>query len=101
MFNYQFSHTYQRRELTDAEIYQIQVEKEELEAAKKVVVNFYRDENTGEILTICQDCFEAFPSFSDLTYIDKAGSWDMCGVCEAQNIPADYHGEILSHPNRQ
>lgn len=102
MFDYQFSHTYKTRELTDAEIYQIQVEREELEAAKKAVVNFYRDENTGEILTVCKQCVDSGEmNISDLTYIDKAGDWDTCGCCEAQNIPANYHGSILSHPNRQ
>lgn len=101
MFDYQFSHTYKTRELTDAEIYQIQVEREELEAAKKAVVNFYRDESAGEIVTICKECFNREPFCHEYTYIDKAGEWDECRYCEAQNIPANYHGDYLSNPNRQ
>lgn len=101
MFDYQFSHTYNSRKLTDKEIYQVQTERTELEAAKKAVVNFYQDENTGEILTYCQDCLKTFPELSDLLYIDKAGDWDSCCNCESQNIPSNYHGSILSHPNRQ
>lgn len=93
---YQFSHTYNRgRELTDKEIYQIGVEREEkLAELKKAVINFYRDENTGEILTICTKCFQSNENLSDLTYIDKAGTWDECYLCDAQNVPASYHDEI-------
>lgn len=96
---HQFSHTYNRgRELTEAEIYQAGVEREEkLAELKKAVVNFYRDENTGEIITVCKSCFQAgdFPyRHEDLTYIDKSGDWDECQFCEAQNVPAHYHGEI-------
>lgn len=73
----------------------------ELEASKAAVVNFYRDENSGEILTICQECFISDESFSDLTYIGKAGDWDMCGVCDAQNVPGWYHGDNANNPNRK
>jgi phosphoribosylaminoimidazole-succinocarboxamide synthase len=94
-----YSHTYNRgRELTEAEIYQAGVEREEkLAKLKKAVINFYRDEITGEILTICAQCFKAedLQDFhGSLTYIDKAGSWDECRYCDAQNVPASYHGEI-------
>ena len=80
------------RELTDHEIYQIQVAKEELEALKNIQVNLYRDENTGEVLYFCQECFQSNPAMADLTYIDRAADWDLCYNCEAQNIPAHYHG---------
>ena len=91
-----YSYTYNRGpKLTEAEIYQQAVAKAELEAARKAIISFYRDEQTGEILTFCQECFNAVPVTlkDDLTYIDKAGDWDICGECDAQNIPADYHGE--------
>ena len=93
----QYSYTYNRgHELTEAEIYQQGVARAKLEAAKKAVVNFYLDNATGEILTFCLGCAETLPvAPSDtFTYIDKAADWDICGECEAQNIPADYHGEL-------
>lgn len=94
-----YGHTYNRGlVLSDNEIYQIQVAKEEILAElKKAVVNFYRDENTGEVLTICQTCFKAedLQDFhGHLTYIDKAASWDECRYCDAQNVPSNYHGKI-------
>lgn len=90
----QFSYTYKRGpKLSEAEIYQAGVAAAELAAAKKAVVNFYIDQNTGEVLTICQDCFTKY-GFTDLSYVNKAGDWDICcgDGCEAQNIPAHYHG---------
>lgn len=94
---YQFSYTYKRgRALSEAEIQQAAADAAELAEAKKAVVNFYLDGNTGEIVTVCHNCFVGNEAeMKDLSYIDKAGDWDICGCCGvAQNIPADYHGEI-------
>ena len=89
----QYSYTYKRGQMTDQEIYQAQIAREELEAAREAVVSFYLDNATGEILTFCHTCFDAVPVTlkDDLAYIDKAGDWDICGDCDAQNIPVDYH----------
>lgn len=93
-----YSYTYKRgQELSESEIYQAGVAAAELEASKKAVVNFYIDNNTGEVLTICQECFKAddLKHFHiGLDYVGKAGDWDICRYCDAQNIPTYYHGEI-------
>lgn len=55
-------------------------------------VNFYIDQNTGEVLSICEQCFNANPNqMKDLEYVDKAGDFDDCYICEFQNIPSWYH----------
>ena len=79
--------------MTDKEIYQTQVAKEELEAAKIAVVNFYRYTETDEVTTRCQSCFNGDEASAGLEYIDKAADWDECAVCGAQNIPTWYHGD--------
>lgn len=94
---YQYSHTYRRGpELSEAEIYQAGSAKEErLAELKKATVNFYLDDNTGEVVTVCAECFRANErACKDLSYIDKAGDWDICAICDAQNVPVHYHGEI-------
>lgn len=90
----QYSYTYKRHEMTEHEIQQAGAAQAELEAAKKIVINLFRDETTGEVYSLCRGCLDGFErnNSGNLTYIDKAGEWDICDYCEAQNIPADYHG---------
>lgn len=87
-----YSYTYKRNELSEAEIYQAGAAREELEAAKKAVVNLYRYiETPEEITTRCQACFVSDEANAGLEYIDKAAVWDICATCDAQNVPAWYH----------
>lgn len=91
-----YSYTYKRgSELSDAEIYQMGVAREEaLAELKKVEVNLYIYPETLEVTTRCRKCFMEDEANANLEYVDKAASWDECAVCGAQNIPANYHGEI-------
>lgn len=90
---YQYSYKYLKVDLSESEIYQMGAAAEELERAKKDVVNMYLDsqDNEPHIYQLCQNCIKDYPT---LTYLDKAGDWDICDNCGAQNIPSHYHGEI-------
>ena len=48
-------------------------------------VNFYNDGD--RVITLCKDCAK---KHEGLELIDKAGDWDSCGDCEAQNVPSWY-----------
>lgn len=87
---FEYGYTYRRYQPTEAEIYQqaaAQAEASEDADIKAVVkdkdVNFYRDMQ-GEITLLCGKCASEL-SEAQLEYIDKAGQYDFCPECFAEN----------------
>ena len=50
-------------------------------------VYFYRITKENEIITYCKLCAK---HINGLEEIDRAGDWDICSNCEAQNVPSWY-----------
>lgn len=51
-------------------------------------VYFYKDTEIDEIITLCHYCAQEYGD--TVKEIDKAGEWDMCSNCDAQNVPQSY-----------
>lgn len=103
--NTTYGHIYKRnRPMTEAEIQQSGADRAEAVAlaaqergeGKPGEVQFYREtfkDGSDEIITLCPACArEARENGDMLEHIDKAGDWDECGRCEAQNVPGHWHG---------
>ena len=50
-------------------------------------VNFYNDGD--RVITLCKACAKKH-EHEGIELIDKAGDFDECGDCEAQNVPSWY-----------
>ena len=48
-------------------------------------VYFYNDDD--RVIALCKACEK---KHEGVELIDKAGDWDSCGDCEAQNVPSYY-----------
>ncbi len=54
-------------------------------------------EDEFEVVTLCKLCAKKQRKNGEiLTEIDKAGDWDICSGCEAQNVPETWQPGILS-----
>ncbi len=54
------------------------------------------------VVTLCKPCAKKWGKNGEvISEIDKAGDWDICQECEAQNVPAYYKPGMMTGMDNQ